>query len=60
MDERKAMIDRNHRLPIKRQAALVGISLGTVYYRCQPVSLGDLALMRRLDELHLDWINTSL
>jgi putative transposase len=48
------MIDRNHCLPIKRQAALAGISRGTVYYRCQPVSLGDLALMRRLDELHLE------
>jgi putative transposase len=49
------MMDRNHPLPIKRQAALVGISRGTAYYRSQPVSQDDLALMRRLDELHLEY-----
>jgi len=42
------MIDRNHPLPIKRQATLAGISRGTVYYRAQPVSQCDLALMRRM------------
>ncbi len=47
------MIDRAHGLPIKRQAALVGISRGTAYYRPEPVSLKDLALMLRLDELYL-------
>jgi len=49
------MIDREHTLPIKRQAALVGISRGTAYYRSEPVSQQDLALMRRLDELHLEY-----
>ena len=48
------MIDRHHPLPIKRQAELVGISRGTVYYQPEPVSDSDLALMRRLDELHLE------
>lgn len=48
------MIDREHTLPIKRQAALVGISRGTAYYRPEPVSQEDLALMRRLDEMHLE------
>lgn len=48
------MIEREHALPIKRQAALVGISRGTAYYRPTPVSQEDLALMRRLDELHLE------
>jgi putative transposase len=48
------MIDRTHPLPIKRQAELVGISRGTVYYHPEPVSDEDLALMRRLDELHLE------
>jgi putative transposase len=52
--ERKAMADRNHALPIKRQAALVGISRGAAYYRPEPVTQEDLALMRRLDELHLE------
>jgi len=48
------MIDRDHALPIKRQAELVGISRGTVYYHPEPVCDADLRLMRRLDELHLE------
>ena len=48
------MIDREHRLPIKRQAELLSISRGTVYYHREPLSEADLALMRRIDELHLE------
>jgi len=48
------MIDRNDRLPITRQAQLLGISRGSVYYLPRSVSQADLALMRRLDELHLE------
>jgi len=48
------MIDRNNKLSIKRQAKLLGISRGTVYYLPRPVSTADLALMRRIDELHLE------
>jgi len=48
------MIDRDHKLSITRQASLLNISLGTVYYLPQPVSPAYLALMRRLDELHLE------
>jgi len=48
------MIDRCHRLPISRQAKLVGISRGSVYYRPKPLSTSDLALMRQIDELHLE------
>ena len=47
------MIDREHELSITRQAKLLEISRGTVYYLPRPVSPADLALMRRLDELHL-------
>jgi putative transposase len=47
------MIDRDHKLPITRQAKLLDISRGTVYYLPEPVSPADLALMRKLDELHL-------
>ena len=47
------MIDRTHPLSITRQAELVGISRGTVYYQPKPVSEADLKLMRRIDELHL-------
>ncbi len=48
------MIDRAHALPVKRQAELVGISRGTVYYHPEPVSEIDLRLMQRIDELHLE------
>jgi putative transposase len=48
------MIDRTHELPVKRQAELVGISRGSVYYLPKPVSAADLALMRLIDELHLE------
>ena len=48
------MIDRCHRLPVTRQAKAVGISRGSVYYRPRPSSEADLALMRRIDQLHLE------
>ena len=48
------MIDRTHSLPITRQAQIVNISRGSVYYESQPVSDVDLKLMRRIDELHLE------
>jgi putative transposase len=48
------MIDRTHRLSVGRQAKALGISRGSVYYLPQPTSDADLALMRRMDELHLD------
>ena len=49
------MIDREHALPITRQAQLLGMSRGSVYYLPRPVSAGELDLMRRIDELHLDF-----
>ena len=49
------MIDRKHKLSITRQAKALGISRGSVYYRPRPVSDTDLVLMRRIDELHLDY-----
>lgn len=48
------MIDRDHHLSITRQADLLGISRGSVYYLPRPVSDADLALMRRIDQLHLE------
>ena len=47
------MIDRGHALPISRQAELVGISRGNVYYLPTAVSDADQRLMRRIDELNL-------
>jgi len=49
------MIDRDHALPITRQAHLLGMSRGAVYYLPRPTSAADLALMRRIDELHLEY-----
>ena len=48
------MIDREHDLPITKQAEVLNLSRSTVYYRQRPVPAGDLAIMRRLDELHLE------
>jgi putative transposase len=48
------MIDSNHDLPLARQAKVLNISRGSVYYRPRPVPAADLAIMRRIDELHLD------
>jgi putative transposase len=48
------MIDRDHLLPITRQAQLVNISRGSVYYAPEPASEADLRLMRAIDELHLE------
>ena len=48
------MIDRSHDLPIAKQAKALGISRGSIYYLPRPVSAADLAVMRRMDELHLD------
>ena len=49
------MIDREHELPIARQAKLLNISRGAVYYEPRPVSAETLAIMRRIDELHMDF-----
>jgi len=49
------MIDRSHAFPIKGQAKMLGLSRSTVYYKPRPVSAEDLKLMRRIDELHLDY-----
>nr|WP_088505849.1 IS3 family transposase [Burkholderia ubonensis] len=53
--ERKEMIDRKHALPISQQARLVGVARSSVYYRPQPVSEADQLLMRRIDELHMEF-----
>jgi len=49
------MIDRSHELSVKRQARLLQLSRSGIYYRPRSVSPGDLAIMRRIDELHLDY-----
>jgi putative transposase len=49
------MIDPEHDLPIKQQAEVLDISRSTVYYEPRPISEEDLCLMRRIDELHLNY-----
>ena len=48
------MIDRGHDLPIAGQVKALGISRGSVYYLPRPIPVADLAVMRRMDELHLE------
>ena len=48
------MINRTHALPVVRQCQLLALSRSTAYDQPTPVSAADLALMRRIDELHLD------
>ena len=49
------MIDRGHDLSITRQAEVLKISRGSVYYLPRPASSADLAIMRHLDRLHLEF-----
>jgi putative transposase len=49
------MIDRNHGLSLTHQASVLELSRGALYYRPVPTSESDLKLMRRIDELHLEW-----
>ena len=49
------MIDHAHDLPVTRQAAVLNISRGSVYYLPRAIPTGELAIMRRLAELHLEF-----
>src|SRR4029450_1716061 len=49
------MSARAHDLPIGKQAEALNISRGSVYYLPRPVSEADLAIMRRVDRLHLEF-----
>jgi putative transposase len=48
------MIDRTHELPVVRQCQILRLARSTVYYLPEPTLPEDLALMRRIDELHLE------
>jgi putative transposase len=49
------MIDRKHDLSITKQAEILKVSRGSVYYLPRPVSSVDLEIMRQLDRLHLEY-----
>jgi putative transposase len=49
------MIDRTHKLSVIRQCEILELARSTAYYTPKPTSPEDLSLMRRMDELHLDY-----
>jgi putative transposase len=49
------MIDRGHDLPLFRQADLLQLGRSSLYYAPRPVPAADLAIMRRIDAVHLDY-----
>src|ERR1700732_3577006 len=54
--ERLALVDRaDPELSTVEQCLLLKVARSTLYYRPAPVSADDLAVMRRMDELHLAW-----
>ena len=48
------MIDPEHALPISHQVELLGIARSSFYYEPKPISAADLALMRIIDEVHME------
>jgi putative transposase len=54
--ERLALVDHDDPdVPVSTQCRLLRVARSTLYYRPVPVSADDLAVMRRMDELHLAW-----
>jgi putative transposase len=54
--ERLALVDHDDPvLPVVAQCRLLKVARSTLYYRSVPVSADDLAVLRRMDELHLAW-----
>jgi putative transposase len=49
------MIDRSHALSLAQQVEELRISRGSFHYQPRPVSAANLAIMRRMDELHLEF-----
>jgi putative transposase len=54
--ERRAMVERpGENLSVRRQCELLNFARSGVYRPVPVTSIDDLALMRRIDELHLKW-----
>ena len=54
--ERRAMVERpGENLSVRRQCALLNLARSGVYRPGPVTGADDLALMRRIDELHLKW-----
>jgi putative transposase len=54
MSERRQKVMREHSLAVTRRCELLEVARSTAYYRPSPVSEADLALMRLIDEIHLE------
>jgi hypothetical protein len=54
------MIDRDAKVPVKGHAELLDLSRSSVYYTPPALSERNWILMRRIDELHLELLTTSL
>ena len=55
MSERRARIHTPHALPKTRRCELLAVARSTAYYRPEPLCEEDLALMRLIDEIHLQY-----
>lgn len=49
------MIEVQPALSVRRQCELLAVSRSSIYYEPTPTSSEELSLMRRIDELHLQW-----
>jgi putative transposase len=48
------MIDKNSKLSITKQCQLLGLKRSSLYYEAQPISDEKLAIMKVIDQLHLE------
>jgi putative transposase len=48
------LVSPDSRVSLRHQCELLEVCRGSYYYQCCPESQENLALMRRLDELHLE------
>ena len=55
MSERRGRIHEKHDLSKTRRCELLDVARSSAYYRGEPVSEADLAVMRLIDEIHLQW-----
>ena len=55
MKQRRAMIQVQEQISVRRQCELLGVSRSGLYYEPVGTSAEELTLMRRIDEIHLKW-----
>ena len=55
MSERRGRIHEQHALSKTRRCELLDVARSSAYYRREPVGEADLAVMRLIDEIHLQW-----